>query len=149
MYINSSVFQLYNFDFDIETEITFVHSLSLSLRFSPHRCQSTRSSTESLSDSANCVVPVTRSLAFNHPNRRPLIIRGAIKEANVGSTGIPVRSRGFPPRGNTPGRRFLYFRRIYLFFFYIHTKKGSRRWIEAFHTRFPDSTRLIQMCAGD
>lgn len=54
-------------------------------------------STDPLSDSsANCIVPVTRSLALNHPNRRPLIIRGAIKEANAASTRAQVRPRGFP-----------------------------------------------------
>ena len=44
------------------------------------------SSTDRLSDSANCVVPVTRSLALNRPNRRSLIIRGAIKKASVART---------------------------------------------------------------
>lgn len=52
-----------------------------------------------LSDSANCVVPVTRSLALNHPNRRPLIIRGAIKEANV-AYGLRA---GPPSRFSLPG----------------------------------------------
>lgn len=76
-------------------------------------CHALHPSTGPLSDSANCVVPVTRSLDLNHPNRRLLIIRGAIKETNAGSTCVPDQLSRFPNQPVPRDPSFLYFPRIF------------------------------------